>query len=244
MSWFPDMAHESMVAEGEHVRAVGWLDANQPYTRGSVPPEFVIRLREFVRLSSDSASTLYFGAFAGFHTCEFCGQAHDSRNFGVPAGDLLFVAPAMIGHYIEQHGYAPPAEFITAVANSPLPDTPEYRVACEGFRELHKRLVAELVREQQKQADRMAKLPERTSGPLKALLVLGWREQIWRKEMTLPFPPFPGLGIRIDTYAVVDVDSVVVGDLGYDVTCICTYEGDLGPEDYLRSLGFERGDYP
>src|SRR5262245_9559827 len=99
MSWFPDMARESMVAEGDHVRAVGWLDSNRPYTRGPVPPEFAARLREFVRLSNASADALYFGASCGLHTCEFCQQNHDSRNFGVPAGGLLFVAPAMIGHY-------------------------------------------------------------------------------------------------------------------------------------------------
>lgn len=160
MTWFPDMARESMVAEGEHVRAVGWLDSDQPYTRGPVPPEFVARLREFVRLSNASADALYFGAFGGYHTCEFCQENHDSRNFGVPAGDLLFVAPAMIGHYVEQHGYAPPAQFVAAVAASPPPDTPEYRAACAGFRELHKRRIEELVREQQRHAEPGA-APER-----------------------------------------------------------------------------------
>ena len=149
MSWYPDMGQESMVAEGDHVRAVGWLDSDRPHTQGPVPPEFLNRLREFVRLSNASAEALYFGAFGGFHTCDICGQAHDSRNFGVPAGGLLFVAPAMVAHYVEVHGYCPPAEFVAAVAASPLPDTPEYRAACSGFRELHKRRVEEIVRQQQ-----------------------------------------------------------------------------------------------
>lgn len=144
MSWFPEMGRESMVAEGEHIRAIGWLASDQPYARGPVPAEFVARLREFVRLADDSADALYFGACAGFHTCEFCGQAHDSRNFGVPSGGILFVAPAMVAHYVEQHGYAPPVEFIAAVAASRLPDTPEYRAACSEFRELHKRWVQNL----------------------------------------------------------------------------------------------------
>jgi hypothetical protein len=47
-------------------------------------------------------------------------------NFGVPSGDLLFVAPEMVVHYIEQHGYRPPAEFVAAVFRSPLPDTEDY----------------------------------------------------------------------------------------------------------------------
>ncbi|MCE9671073.1 hypothetical protein LY474_24995 [Myxococcus stipitatus] len=37
----------------------------------------------------------------------------------------------------------------------------------------------------------------RTHGPLKALLVLGWNQALWTKEIELPFAPFPGLGIRV-----------------------------------------------
>lgn len=47
---------------------------------------------------------------------------------------------------------------------------------------------------------------------LKAEVVLVTPGAIWVREMTLPIPPFPGLGIGEDTYEVVDVDSVVVGD--------------------------------
>jgi hypothetical protein len=92
----------------------------------------------------------------------------------------------------------------------------------------------------------MADLTERTSGPLKALLVLGWNQQIWVKEARLPFPPFPGLGIRVDVYDMLRVDSVAVGDLGYDVTCICTFEGGVEgcSADRIRSFGFEEGGYP
>jgi hypothetical protein len=93
-------------------------------------------LREFVELANESSDALWFGAFGGFHTCEFCQQNHDSRNFGVPAGQLLDVAPAMIGHYVEQHRYAPPAEFIAAVAASPLPGTDDYAQLAEPFARL------------------------------------------------------------------------------------------------------------
>jgi hypothetical protein len=87
---------------------------------------------------------------------------------------------------------------------------------------------------------------ERTIGPLTALLVLGWNERTWRKETQLPFPPFPGLGIRIDVYDMLNVESVVVGDLGYDVTCICSFENgeDEYTESRVLSFGFEEGGYP
>jgi hypothetical protein len=137
MSWYPELGTETMVAVGDHVRAVGWLCSDHPFTRGSVPAEFLARLREFVRLAGDSAKALYFPAFGGFHTCELCGEFHDIRNLGVPAGEVLYVAPGMVAHYIEQHGYAPPADFVDAVMASPLPATAEFRATAKPFYDRH-----------------------------------------------------------------------------------------------------------
>ena len=138
MSFFPDMGRESLVASGDHVRAVGWLHPDYPYTRGEVPARFLARLKEFAARSGDSAEALAFGWFCGLHTCEFCEQAHGIGNFGVPSGDLLFVAPEMVVHYVERHGYRPPAEFVDAVLRSPLPDSEEYQLVTEPFWHMHR----------------------------------------------------------------------------------------------------------
>ena len=137
MSYFPDMGHVSMVASGKHVRAIGWLSSNQPYTTGDVSADFIRRLKEFAARSAESAEELYFGAFGGFHTCEFCRRVRGIGNFGVPRDSLLFIAPEMIVHYIEHHGYAPPHEFVEAVLHAPLPATPEYASAVAVFRQRH-----------------------------------------------------------------------------------------------------------
>jgi hypothetical protein len=144
MSFFPDMGCESLVAAGDHVRAIGWLHPDHPYTRGEVPAEFLARLKEFAALSGDSAEALYFGAFGGYHTCEFCGRAHGIGNFGVPSNALLFVAPEMVVHNIEQHGYSPPAEFIAAVLQTPLPDTEEYQLITEPFWHMHQAAIQKM----------------------------------------------------------------------------------------------------
>ena len=146
MSFFPDMGCESPVAAGNHVCAIGWLHPDYPYTKGEVPAEFLARLKEFAARSGDSAEARYFGASGGYHTCEFCGRAHGIANFGVPSGDLLFVAPEMVVHYIEQHGYCPPPEFVAAVLRSPLPDTEEYQVVTEPFWHLHRESVRRMMK--------------------------------------------------------------------------------------------------
>lgn len=145
MSFFPDMGRESLVAAGEHIRAIGWLHPDHPYTKGEVSASFLSRLKEFTARSNQSAEALYFGGFGGFHTCEFCGRALGIGNFGVPSGDLLFVAPELVVHYIEQHGYSPPAEFIAAVLRSPLPDTEEYQLITEPFWHMHKESVRRIL---------------------------------------------------------------------------------------------------
>jgi hypothetical protein len=145
MSFFPDMGCETLVAAGEHIRAVGWLHPDHPDAQGEVSDEFLDRLKTFAARSGDSAQALYFGAFGGFHTCEFYGLAHGIGNFGVLSGDLLFVTPEMVVHYIEQHAYCPPADFVAAVFRSPMPDTEEYQLLTEPFWHLHREAIQRMV---------------------------------------------------------------------------------------------------
>jgi hypothetical protein len=146
MTWFPDMGHATMVPLlGDHVRAIGWLHPDHPYPCGTVPAAFQARLEAFARLASDSTVALALPVAHGYHICEFCNDARGWRNFGVPAENVLFVAPELVAHYVSEHTYTPPAEFVAAVLASPLPDTPEYRAAVAGFREIHKRRQREML---------------------------------------------------------------------------------------------------
>jgi hypothetical protein len=137
MSWYADLDTHTMVATGDHVRAIGWLSSAHPFPQAVIPTTVVDRLREFVRLAGDSADALHFPAFGGVHTCELCEGFHHGCNFGVPAGGVLYVAPAMIGHYVERHRYAPPAEFVAALLACPLPGSNAFAVLAEPFHRLH-----------------------------------------------------------------------------------------------------------
>jgi hypothetical protein len=81
---------------------------------------------------------------------------------------------------------------------------------------------------------------------LRARIVIVTPTATWIRDVPLPISPFPGLGIRIDVYEVVNVDSVVVGDPGCDVTCIGHLEGEASDvtDAKLRGLKFEVGPYP
>ena len=113
--------------------AVGWLHPDHPFTEADPTPDFLAKLKAYASRSGASAVALGLGAAGGYHTCEFCGRAHGTANFAVPAGDKMFFSPGMIAHYVEIHRYALPAEFVAAVMSSPLPGTREYVTAVAPF---------------------------------------------------------------------------------------------------------------
>jgi hypothetical protein len=193
--WISDMGSVSIVAKGDHVRAVGWLALGKPFPQGRVSPDFATRLREFARLANHSSDALSFPAFGGFHTCEFCQKANDSRNLGVPYGDVLFVAPAMIAHYVEVHSYRPPQEFMSAVAAAPLPNTEEFKILAAPFRQIQ-------------EAHHKKDLQERFEIAARRALALGGTDEAFHEVAELMFgngapevcdrirqavPPAPGL---------------------------------------------------
>lgn len=140
MTWYPDLGTATMVDWGDHIRAIGWLHESHSFPVGDSRPEFVRELREITSKASYAMDALGWAAFAGFHTCEFCGEFESIRNVGIPAGAILYVAPEMVSHYVEQHSYLPPEEFVEAVLASPDPDTSAYLTAVEPFREKYRQM--------------------------------------------------------------------------------------------------------
>lgn len=138
MTHYPDGSETTMVLQGPYVRAVGWLSIEHDFPKGPTDPEFRRRLRKFAEQWWASTEALGLAIFMGVHECEFCESAGRepamaSGDFGVPCGEILFIAPEMIAHYVEQHDYLPPEDFIAAVMASPLPDHHEYAPLVEKF---------------------------------------------------------------------------------------------------------------
>jgi hypothetical protein len=114
---------------------VGWLDGIHPFSKGPVDRHLV----EKMKLLATNPVELYRGR----HTCEVCIEPtdvvktflHDTVKIIDPscsrkqwaaqrwsngemrvAGEgVIFAAPVLIVHYIEQHGYMPPFQFLKAV---------------------------------------------------------------------------------------------------------------------------------
>lgn len=104
---------------------VGWLDIEHPYTRGEVPPGFVQALLEACRHP--------VARYKGFHRCSFCavepvgwtlgkGMSLGSCDIEVVGENAVYFAPALILHYVADHGYLPPQGFIDAVMAEKAPE--------------------------------------------------------------------------------------------------------------------------
>lgn len=121
--------------------AVGWLDPQHEYPRGVVADAVLERLWAFC----DDPPVMSFG----IHSCEFCGDDDFVRSevfykgtkMLVGSCDIIIIgrrrkvyyAPDMIIHYIIDHSYLPPADFLDAVLACPLPDTKRYARALRGL---------------------------------------------------------------------------------------------------------------
>lgn len=141
MTYFADLAPLTYLGRCRgDARAVGWLEADHDFRRGDVAPAVVTALESLLLHTWAPVET------SGWHDCSLCGRQPEDgpitrqiagshevlgvRNLLVPAGQVIYGAPSLILHYIEEHGYQPPAEFIAALLTLD-PTAAAYRVDCQ-----------------------------------------------------------------------------------------------------------------
>ena len=97
---------------------------------GEVEADFLCALKEHVRSAQQYQPHLGQGQPLR-RTCELCIEAgrpavSNGRHLWIPTAEILYLAPAMILHYVSDHGYAPPREFRTAVLECPAQGSPGF----------------------------------------------------------------------------------------------------------------------
>ena len=125
-----DLSPNGYFATGASIRAVGWLEQGHEYRKGEVPQDFLAKLREHI---AEAYQPVFF---MGVYGCTLCLEhpPYGVRNLLIPTPACLYVAPELIVHYVERHGYCPPDEFIKAVVNCPPQKTPLYVELLKPFK--------------------------------------------------------------------------------------------------------------
>jgi hypothetical protein len=145
VTYYPDLGPCDYFDPGwaDYLLAVGWLERGHDYRKGTPSTAFVEKLTQLLQGPWQPV------AFFGFELCGFCEpvitgyanglptmsvkhQARGGNNLFVPDDKLLYVAPELVKHYIEAHGYSPPDEFCAAVMRCPDMWSDEYFEALEG----------------------------------------------------------------------------------------------------------------
>lgn len=128
MAFYRDLTpYEYSRAEPKpNILNVGWLSREQSFPRAAPDSHFVDALR---RLAAHPTNL-----FRGSHLCEFCPPPPQILSTGgIPMLDpkpgttgngeirvlgvdgVTFVAPVLILHYVTEHHYSPPQQFVDAV---------------------------------------------------------------------------------------------------------------------------------
>ena len=121
MAYYRDLTPYDYKPGHEPMLNVGWLAAGNRYERGPVPYEFATALYRLVQSPVNLCR--------GFHVCDLCTPRPSREYYDVwsmlrrgngevrvdGASGLTYAAPALIWHYVAEHQYLPPREFIDAV---------------------------------------------------------------------------------------------------------------------------------
>jgi hypothetical protein len=112
MTWFPDLEPISYFGfTSPQVLGVGWLDAPHEFARGPIDSEDLDALAALGEMALRVQPVIYRGR----HECTLCGGPSAHLNLFVFDGDDLLIAPALVFHYVRDHGYRPPDRFLAAV---------------------------------------------------------------------------------------------------------------------------------
>ena len=139
MTYFPDFSLYSYSLSGDADIAynIGWLSKEHPYPKGNVSPELIDRLWVYCGI--------FVNPMRGYSHCEFCDDVSKwpttalfkGKNINLGSAEIrvlakdgkVYACPNLIFHYILEHKYSPPDEFIIAVLSGFLPDSLEYVTA-------------------------------------------------------------------------------------------------------------------
>ena len=115
MAYFEDLSPYCYQDRNVDALNVGWLHPDYEFPVGKTDDAFRARL-------SYACAQSRVPPTCGHHLCLFCGCYRGSREVFIRHGETIYAAPELIVHYVIDHDYRPPDEFIEAVLKVDLPE--------------------------------------------------------------------------------------------------------------------------
>lgn len=144
MAYFKDLTPYEYYKPEANTLNVGWLGAGQRFSKGKTAQAFKDKLFAYC------LDEYVIHIARGFHQCEFCtmsveewvkpryGDKAHWLNLGdgeirVIGESVIYAAPTLIYHYVVEHRYKPPEEFIQAVLTGPDPVSEQHAELLKKF---------------------------------------------------------------------------------------------------------------
>lgn len=135
LAFFEDLSkYEYSENNKDESKNIGWLDGNCNFSKGVLSDDFVSKLWEYVKYPINRTRGVHQNEFldgvdalfvADFNGYEIHLGAAEIRVVD-EINKCIYAAPDLIIHYILNHKYLPPVEFVQAVITGPKPCSEEY----------------------------------------------------------------------------------------------------------------------
>lgn len=114
------LAYDPSLPKEFDATLVGWLKREVPRV-GEISPDALRKIEWICEHRKIDQGWL------GYHTCEICEQYDDRGEALYICDGVYYVIPQMILHYINDHGYVPPPQFMKALEKLDVGDTEDRR---------------------------------------------------------------------------------------------------------------------
>lgn len=124
--YFPDLSPYTYISIETRSVNVGWLDAEHSFSVVTPDEHLIAKLELYCQHPVHQTF--------GIHLCDLCKNASgfaEIRVFG--RGERTYAAPTLIKHYVAEHHYRPPDEFLQALQEGPVPGTTDYEAFCQWY---------------------------------------------------------------------------------------------------------------
>jgi len=124
MTYFADLTPYSYIQEDEkNLLNIGWLDSRHKYRKGTVTQEFIEKLAwQCVNAPANRTPGIHQCSLCpkmtfGYHMISLEREKHilGSAEIHIKGKDAVYAAPDLLLHYVLDHKYLPPDDFITGV---------------------------------------------------------------------------------------------------------------------------------
>ena len=151
---YSDFSEYSYCGKEPNTYNIGWLENTRKFNKGRVPDQVLFKLWEYIKCPFREKRGVYWNK-----TLDMFPQYFKAKYNGyeIPLGDAeirvideenkcVYAAPNLVLHYIMNHHYLPPKEFLNAVMYGPKPNSDKYSeyimklYKCEGDIILSKRI--------------------------------------------------------------------------------------------------------